>query len=294
MNGSYCFGNSSNCFVTAFPLPEPPYFPLITRFVVFWLFGGSHMTHALCQVAHFFLIILHQDAIQVPHLPSYYHHICLHRYPTSLHHHIMSSLDGKPELARARPLTQGSVDTHTAEASSSRCDADSRMTEERCSQTPSNTQDDDIGLPLQSVPSAINEHPRRPRSPLRRRDGGFSLSDTVAARAYQRSMLNAPGETHDVTASNHLSKPSGAGSTRRYKHSHSTQTSGRPQYPFPTIPAGRGESGVSRWSTQTRDQVDPTEVTPIMVKNLLTGRLKEKDLLKIKRNVCRSMFGGDP
>jgi hypothetical protein len=204
----------------------------------------------------------------------------------------MSSPSGTPSLTRARPLTPGSLDTRPSKAPNPR-DADSRMAEEHCSPTPSNTQAGDIGLPLQSVPSAINENPRRARSPLRRRDGGFSLSDTVAARAYQKSMLNAPGETHDVTASNHLSKPSGAGSTGRYKDTHSTQTSGRPQFPFPTIPAGRERSGLRQESVQTRDQVDPSEVMPIVVEDLLTGRLSQKDKSKIMGHFYRSLLGGD-
>jgi len=210
----------------------------------------------------------------------------------------MSSLDSKPDLARAWPLLEGSTDTLNSSRARS-CDADRWGTDESSQKPPSTMQDCEPGLPFQSVPSILNMCPRRPRAPLKRRDGGFSLSDTVVADTILRG--TGSEDTDDSrrrmsgAASLYPANSAGEGSTKtRRGDSQSTQRTRSHPPLVPTSHAGharRGRSDVSRQPVRT--DVDPTEATPMVLADLITGDLSKDDLSRLMAKYLRAWIGGD-
>jgi hypothetical protein len=160
----------------------------------------------------------------------------------------MSSLEAKPSLVRARPLAQYSNATQASQKGTNLLSPAKSTSDKLDSQTSDTTRCDDSGLALTSGPSISNRGPWGLPSPLER-TRPFGLGDTVAAEAYQKSLLNVPEETRNGrrsrshTASSHIFQPSGAGSTRHRGVSHRSSSASASQSSLsPTNHSGAGRS----------------------------------------------------
>ena len=205
-----------------------------------------------------------------------------------------------PDLARARPLAEVvSTATQASQLPTDLLGSDKNTSSSQDRQTPTTMPCDDSGLALTSGPSIPNRGPWRQPSPLQR-SRPFTLGDTVTAKAYRKSLLHVSEETRygrrgrsDI-GSSHRPGPFGAVSTRYHGGSNPTQTSSRSQSPlFTTGGAARGHSGAPQDAVATRDDLDPSEVTPTVLVSLVTGEVSKENQCKIAGNLFRSAFGGN-
>jgi hypothetical protein len=211
----------------------------------------------------------------------------------------MSSLDDKPRLSRALPLDRDSTATQASKEGTSSLRPDKSTSNPSYQEAPSTRPDDDIGLPLESVPSIVNKNPKTPVPRPERRDGRFSLSDTVVANTIRREMLTDPDATYDSrtrmsgASSHYPAYLSDTGSTRHRGDSHSTQRTRSKSPLFPTGHAGSGQSGVSQQSVYKKDGEEPADVTPKVFGKFFKGEMSGNDKSRIGRKYLRALFGGD-
>jgi len=211
----------------------------------------------------------------------------------------MSSLDVKPDLAQAHSLAPNPAATDASTKKSSR-ETGSRLPDGPSQKTRSDMQDEDIGFPLQSVPSTFNMSPRRPPYPPIRRNGGFSLSDTVVANTIIRETTTDTDGTRGSrtrisgNVSPYPTNASDTGSSRRHAGAHPTQTAPLSQSSLlRTNHAGRRGSGTGQEQVVTRDTEDPTNVTCRVVQDLVSGKMSKEDRSRIGNRYLRAVFGGD-
>jgi hypothetical protein len=211
----------------------------------------------------------------------------------------MSSLDDKPRLARALPLDRDSTATQASQEGTSSLGPDKSTSKPSYQEVPFTRPDDDIGLPLESVPSIVNKNSKTPRPRPRRRNGGFSLSQSLAADTLRKEMPIISDRMHDGrtrmsgAASHYPTDLSDERSTRYRGGSHPTQRTRSKSPLFPTGHDRRGHSEVSSNAADTRDELDPSEVTPTVLVDLVTGEVSKKNQRKIAGNLFRSLVGGN-
>ena len=164
---------------------------------------------------------------------------------------------------------------------------------------PSTRPDDDIGLPFESVPSIVNKNSKTPRPRPKRRNGGFSLSQSLEADTLRKEMPTDPDGMHDDrtrmsgAASDYPTELSEEGSTRYPSGSHATQ---RTRSKSPLVSTGhdrRGRYELSSKAAETRDELDASEVTPKLLVDLVTGGVSKKKKRKIAGSLVRDLFGGN-
>lgn len=213
----------------------------------------------------------------------------------------MSSLETKPSLVRALPLDRHSTATQVSKEGTSSSGPDKSTSNRSYLVVPSTRPDDGIGLPFESVPSIVNKNSKTPRPRPKRRNGGFSLSQSLAADTLRKEMQmpTNPDGMHDGrermsgAASHYPTELSDEGSTRYHGESHATQRTRSKSPLFPTGHDRLGRSEVSSKAAETRDELDPTEVTPTILVDLVTGGVSKKDQRKIAGSLVRDLFGGN-
>jgi hypothetical protein len=299
--------DSSDCFVTTLLWPEAPFVPLITKFVVFWLFRGSltPLTHIGNPPTSFFILSTkthtNSHTYCATSTPFAFTCVAISRKPWQLsqHQRIMSSLQNdKPSLARARLLVDDSIPTHTSKLTSFR-GADQSMSSGQRQASPTITPDAESCPALTSESSLPNQGPTGLKPPLER-CRPLGLFDTVVAKAYLESLSRTvPYQTRDgcgrrTNASDCSADIPDDGYSTHCGVSHRSSSARASQSTFqPTRHAGHGRSGVSQESVNPRDEVAPSEATPMVFMDGVTGKLSEKNGWRIAGSLSRSVFGGN-